>query len=235
MDLIKCPRCGEQYSSSYRRCPFCEEEDYPRKAAGKPGGHHVSEKRHTHSARGPMAAVLIVVLAVLSWYLFGGKFMEKLQEDDGDAAEVVTPVTPTTPNDEAAAPDDTTDDTSDTNDNPAPPVVEEEPKSAEPDIAGGESTPAESVTVDASQLTMKTNVGTLSKDAGTGKYDCTVKTSESIRLILQGTDAAVTWSSADTSVLTVSADGALKPVKAGTTTVTASVGGAAVECIVRVK
>ena len=29
MDLIKCPVCGEKYSSSYRRCPFCEEEDRP--------------------------------------------------------------------------------------------------------------------------------------------------------------------------------------------------------------
>ena len=31
MDLLKCPRCGEEYSPSYRRCPFCEEGDHPRK------------------------------------------------------------------------------------------------------------------------------------------------------------------------------------------------------------
>ena len=65
MDLIKCPVCGEKYSSSYRRCPFCEEEDRPRKVSGKRrGGHHVAERKHTHSARGPLIAVLLVVLAV---------------------------------------------------------------------------------------------------------------------------------------------------------------------------
>ena len=65
MDLIKCPICGEEYSSSYRRCPFCEEEDRPRKVSGKRrGGHHVAERTHTHSARGPLIAVLLVVLAV---------------------------------------------------------------------------------------------------------------------------------------------------------------------------
>ena len=31
MNLLKCPRCGEEYSPSYRRCPFCEEGDHPRK------------------------------------------------------------------------------------------------------------------------------------------------------------------------------------------------------------
>ena len=44
----------------------------------------------------------------------------------------------------------------------------------------------------------------------------------------------MTWSSEDTSVVTVSADGKLKPVKAGTANVTASVGGATVRCVVRI-
>ena len=66
MDLIKCPVCGEKYSSSYRRCPFCEEEDRPRKVSGKRrGGHHVAERKHTHSARGPLIAVLLVVLVII--------------------------------------------------------------------------------------------------------------------------------------------------------------------------
>lgn len=92
MDLIKCPVCGEKYSSSYRRCPFCEEEDRPRKVSGKRrGGHHVAERKHTHSARGPLIAVLLVVLVVFSWYLFGGKFMEKIQEDRANDVENVDP------------------------------------------------------------------------------------------------------------------------------------------------
>lgn len=201
MDLIKCPVCGEKYSSSYRRCPFCEEEDRPRKVSGKRrGGHHVAERKHTHSARGPLIAVLLVVLAVFSWYLFGGKFMEKIQEDRANDVENVDPaVTP---------------------DEPAPPVVED-PEPATP-------------TVDPSALTVGTNVGTTLKKDDSGRFDCTIRLSDSIQLILRGTDAAATWSSEDTSVVTVSADGKLKPVKAGTANVTASVGGATVRCVVRI-
>ena len=204
MDLIKCPVCGEKYSSSYRRCPFCEEEDRPRKVSGKRrGGHHVAERKHTHSARGPLIAVLLVVLVVFSWYLFGGKFMEKIQEDRANDVENVDPA-PVDP----------------TPVEPAPPVVED-PEPATP-------------TVDPSALTVGTNVGTTLKKDDSGRFDCTIRMSDSIQLILRGTDAAATWSSEDTSVVTVSADGKLKPVKAGTANVTASVGGATVRCVVRI-
>ena len=234
MDLIKCPVCGEKYSSSYRRCPFCEEEDRPRKVSGKRrGGHHVAERKHTHSARGPIfaAAVLLVVLVIFSWYLFGGKFMEKIQEDRANDVENVdpapvdpTPVDPTpvdpTPVDPTPV-DPTPDDPAVTPDEPAPPVVEPEPEPETP-------------TVDPSALTVGTNVGTTLKKDASGRFDCTIRMSDSIQLILRGTDAAVTWSSEDTSVVTVSADGKLKPVKAGTANVTASVGGATVRCVVRI-
>lgn len=209
MDLIKCPVCGEKYSSSYRRCPFCEEEDRPRKVSGKRrGGHHVAERKHTHSARGSLIAVLLVVLAVFSWYFFGGKFMEKIQEDRANDVENVDP-TPVDPTPDEPTPDE-----------PTPPVVED----PEP------TTP----TVDPSALTVGTNVGTTLKKDDSGRFDCTIRMSDSIQLILRGTDAAATWSSENTSVVTVSADGKLKPVKAGTANVTASVGGATVRCVVRI-
>ena len=225
MDLIKCPICGEEYSSSYRRCPFCEEEDRPRKVSGKRrGGHHVAERKHTHSARGPLIAVLLVVLAVFSWYLFGGKFMEKIQEDRANDVENVdpAPVDPVQddPSDTPIDPIETPDDPAVTPDEPAPPVVED----PEP------TTP----TVDPSALSVGTNVGTTLKKDDSGRFDCTIRMSDSIQLILRGTDAAATWSSEDTSVVTVSADGKLKPVKAGTANVTASVGGATVRCVVRI-
>ena len=89
-------------------------------------------------------------------------------------------------------------------------------------------------TVDPAALTVGTNVGTTLKKDDSGRFDCTIRMSDSIQLILRGTDAAVTWSSEDTSVVTVSADGKLKPVKAGTANVTASVGGATVRCVVRI-
>ena len=89
----------------------------------------------------------------------------------------------------------------------------------------------ETPTVDPAALTVGTNVGTTLKKDDSGRFDCTIRMSDSIQLILRGTDAAVTWSSEDTSVVTVSADGKLK---AGTANVTASVGGATVRCVVRI-
>ncbi len=131
--------------------------------------------------------------------------VDPVQDDPSD-----TPIDPIeTPDDPAVTPDE-----------PAPPVVED-PEPATP-------------TVDPSALTVGTNVGTTLKKDDSGRFDCTIRMSDSIQLILRGTDAAVTWSSEDTSVVTVSADGKLKPVKAGTANVTASVGGATVRCVVRI-
>ena len=49
------------------------------------------------------------------------------------------------------------------------------------------------------------------------------------------TDAAATWAVADASVLSISADGLITPAKVGTTTVTATVGGAVLSITVRIK
>ena len=222
MDLIKCPRCGEMYSASYRTCPFCEEErvEKTKKAATRRSGHRVSEKKRTYSARGPIILVLLLVLLILSWYLFGEGLTNKLrgeadepdgpQQDITDPNDPVDPIEPTDP------------------DEPTPPVVDD-PEPDEP----GQDDPPESV--DPANLSMKTNVGSLQKDPGSGNYDCTIKMTDAVRLIVEGTDAEVSWSSADVSVVTVSAEGKLTPLKEGMTTVTASVGGATVACIVRVK
>ena len=108
------------------------------------------------------------------------------------------------------------------------------------DPTGGETTDPGTTapvtpTVDASALSIKTNVGTtLPKDVN-GTFDCTIKSSESIRLSVSGTDAAAAWAVADASVLSISADGTISPIKAGTTTVTATVGGAVLTITVRIK
>lgn len=230
MDLLKCPRCGEEYSPSYRRCPFCEEGDHPRKikynSSKQSGGRRVSDKKQTQSVRGAMAAVLVVVLLLLSWSLFGDKIVAKIGPDeDGDKPGV---------QDDINKPVDGETDADGEND----PSIGEEPNVSDP--TGGETTDPGTTapvtpTVDASALSIKTNVGTtLPKDVN-GTFDCTIKSSESIRLSVSGTDAAAAWAVADASVLSISADGTISPIKAGTTTVTATVGGAALTITVRIK
>lgn len=221
MNLLKCPRCGEEYSPSYRRCPFCEEGDHPRKikynSSKQSGGRRVSDKKQTQSVRGAMAAVLVVVLLLLSWSLFGDKIVAKITPaDDGNTPGV---------QDDVNTPDDSNTNTDDPNANNG------DTTATNPGTTTTPSTP----TVDASALSIKTNVGTtLPKDAN-GNFDCTIKSSETIRLSVSGTDAAAAWAVADASVLSISADGLITPAKVGTTTVTATVGGAVLTITVRIK
>ena len=206
MDLLKCPRCGELYSSSYRRCPFCEEDAHPRKAAGK-RGHHVSEKKHTHSARGPFIAVLLVVLILLSWYLFGEKFMERIADRPKDPIENVDPL-PVDPAPEVPDGSDPAADPSTDPDAPTPPVVDDPtPEDPTPDVSG----------------------------AKLNREDFTLNAGESFQMTVSGTTAAPTWSIKNSAVATVSESGVVKGVGAGDTMVYAKVGDRTLECIVRVK
>ncbi len=91
--------------------------------------------------------------------------------------------------------------------------------------------------MDETKLAIKTNVsGVLPKDPGSGFYDCSVKRTDNIRLIVTGTDVEVSgWSSENSGVVSVDKDGNLTFGGTGTTRVTAEVGDAKVTCIVRIR
>ena len=59
MKLIKCPKCGEMYSDSYRTCPFCQEDEALKGRAAAPR-RKVTRRRRAPSILGP-AMVLVVV------------------------------------------------------------------------------------------------------------------------------------------------------------------------------
>jgi len=65
--------------------------------------------------------------------------------------------------------------------------------------------------------------------------DMTLSKGESFQMKVQGTTSAVTWSIADSSVASVSSGGVVKGLATGTTTVTATVDGQTLKCIVRVR
>ena len=101
MDFEKCPRCGEEYSSSYRRCPFCEEEDRPRKVKNKmKSGRRVTEKKKTYSGRGALIIILLLVLALLTWVLFGDKIVARFAKPDEPEYPVEDVTPPTEVNDD---------------------------------------------------------------------------------------------------------------------------------------
>ena len=189
------------------------------------------------AGEGAMAAVLVVVLLLLSWSLFGDKIVAKITPaDDGNTPGVQDDVN--TPDDSNTNTDDPNANNGDTTD----PNTGDEPNANDPANGSdttatnpGTTTTPSTPTVDASALSIKTNVGTTLPMDGFGNFDCTIKSSETIRLSVSGTDAAATWAVADASVLSISADGLITPAKGGTTTVTATVGGAVLTITVRIK
>ena len=64
--------------------------------------------------------------------------------------------------------------------------------------------------------------------------DVTIKAGEEALMEVQGTDSTVTWSIADSSIATVDSSGMVKGVASGETTLTATVDGQTLTCIVRV-
>lgn len=79
MAMKKCPVCGEKYSDTYQRCPFCEEEEALRNGEIKhKGGHRVPQHKGP-SLLSPILIILIILMAATMVYLlFGDAIGEKL-------------------------------------------------------------------------------------------------------------------------------------------------------------
>ena len=72
MSLIKCPKCGEMFSDSYKTCPFCEEDEaYYSGKVRKGRGRRTAEssRRRAPSILGPVAVVgwISTVSSVRLW------------------------------------------------------------------------------------------------------------------------------------------------------------------------
>ena len=111
MSLIKCPKCGEMFSDSYKTCPFCEEDEaYYSGKVRKGRGRRTAEssRRRAPSILGPVAVVVLILLVVLVvWLIFGDRIKAAI---DGSENPPITNVdTPddspvTTPDDTAVTP-----------------------------------------------------------------------------------------------------------------------------------
>ena len=310
MAMKRCPICGENYSDTYKSCPFCEEEAALQRGnqlrRGGRGGKRASSgnKRGQPNLLSPILVILILIMAALLVYLlFGDKIADQLagnQEDPG--TEEVTPAPPTldenededTTAPEVGADTDNQDDGEGTGDS-----AEETDLTALPETltmsylgspkteftmsvgdapipltaSGGSgsytwSSSDESIaTVDADGKVSAVSAGqaTITVTDGSGKGTCMVRVKggtssgqtttttpsssapklsstdftthvgdPDVQLKVSGTTSSVTWASKNTGIATVSGSGVVKAVSAGTTTITATVDGKVLECIVRV-
>lgn len=309
MAMKRCPICGENYSDTYKSCPFCEEEAALQRGnqlrRGGRGGKRASSgnKRGQPNLLSPILVILILIMAALLVYLlFGNKIADQLagnQEDPG--TEEVTPAPPTLDENEdedTTAPEVGTD-TDDQDDGEGTGDTAEEtdltalpetltmsylgaPKTEFTMSVGDDSIPLTAsggsgsytwsssdeniATVDADGKVSAVSAGqaTITVTDGSGKGTCMVRVKggtssgqttttpsssapklsstdftthvgdPDVQLKVSGTTSSVTWASKNTGIATVSGSGVVKAVSAGTTTITATVDGKVLECIVRV-
>lgn len=97
MNLLKCPKCGEMFSDSYKECPFCQEDEAylstDKKVKGR--GRRV-EKTKSPSILGPALIIVVVLLAAFLVYTFFGDQIAALFSG-ADKPEIVEPVEPDNP------------------------------------------------------------------------------------------------------------------------------------------
>lgn len=78
MSLLKCKKCGEMFSDSYKSCPFCaEDEEYYKGKVKKRNHRRMEQKAKAPSIVGPLLVLLVIlILAVAVWAFFGDTVKE---------------------------------------------------------------------------------------------------------------------------------------------------------------
>lgn len=257
MSLLKCPKCGEMFSDSYKTCPFCEEDEAFANGGKKP----VNPGRRVHRQKSPsilgptMVLVLVLVAGVLIYTLIGsGKSGDDRPDPPKNPTEDVDPNPPTV-------------------------TLSLDQTALELTVGGAgklTATGAEGITwassnadvaavgEDGTVTAVAAGTVTISASAeGADPVTCTVTVKEAPKkdLVLESIwgmkdgvtidigeeapmrvtadgetvdDSLIKWSTANSSIATVDASGVVKGVASGSTDLTAEVYGQTVTVIVRV-
>lgn len=97
MKLLKCPKCGEMFSDSYKECPFCAEDEELAQGGKARHGRRI-QRQKAPSIGGPALAIVIVFLAAFLVYaFFGDKISALFEKTDKPPVEDVTPTPSPTP------------------------------------------------------------------------------------------------------------------------------------------
>lgn len=257
MSLLKCPKCGEMFSDSYKTCPFCEEDEAFANGGKKP----VNPGRRVHRQKSPsilgptLVLVLVLVAGVLIYTLIGsGKPGDDQPDPPKNPTEDVDPNTPTV-------------------------TLSLDQTALELTVGGTgklTATGAEGITWTSSNAGVATvaedgtvtavaaGTATISASAeGADPVTCTVTVKEApkknlvlrsiyqsegtaleqfsmsvgapaVPMTVDGTDSTVKWSTESSSIATINSDGEVTAVKSGKTMVVAVVDGQTLKCEVLV-
>ena len=248
MSLLKCPKCGEMFSDSYKTCPFCEEDEAFANGGKKP----VNPGRRVHRQKSPsilgptLVLVLVLVAGVLLYTLIGSGKPSDDQPDppntptvtlslDQTALELTVGgtgklaatgaegITWTSGNADVAA------------------VGEDGTVTA---VAAGTATISASAegadpvtcTVTVKEAPKKDLVlRSIYNSKGVAQTEFSMSVGDPVvPMTVDGTDSPVQWSTEDSSIATINSDGEVTAVKSGKTMVVAVVDGQTLKCEVLV-
>lgn len=296
-----CKTCGEEYSNTYKRCPFCEEEEAIKK--GHPlhrhnGGKRLEKQRQSNGGAGGVLLLItfVIIVGVIGYVLLGDRVADVMgirsnpeelgfstdgEGEDGKDKEKEPDAPPENPDDSTANPMTLSQEamTIAVGETALLTVTgaegDVEWSSSDEQIAAvsggtvtgkaggtvtitavsGENSAACSVQVDGEPPVADEpaipddnhNGGdtTASGDGASGgstvkltlnKTDFSIRPGDNpVTMRVSGTDSKVTWASKDPSIAAISESGVVTRVSTGTTTITATVDGQTLECIVRCK
>ena len=240
MRLLKCPKCGEMFSDTYKTCPFCQEDEELH--SGKPvktGGRRVGgAKARPKVGGGVVVACLVLVLGLVACTIFGSQFTELFTGSKADTPvqaltlsqrnadlTVGSTVKLTTSGGESIV--------SFSSSNEAVATVSADGTvkavgegSAVVTAKAGDLTASCSVAVKGTEQTdvPATNTLFLQSSGGlTGQFSMDPGETASVKVV--GSSAPVTWSSSDSQIATVDASGIVTGVSSGSAIITAVVDG----------
>lgn len=240
MRLLKCPKCGEMFSDTYKTCPFCQEDEELH--SGKPvktGGRRVGgAKARPKVGGGVVVACLVLVLGLVACTIFGSQFTELFTGDKAD-----TPVRTLTLSQRnadltvgstvklTASGGESSVSFSSSNEAVATVSADGTVKAVGEGNAvvtakAGDLTASCSVAVKGTEQTdvPATNTLFLQSSGGlTGQFSMDPGETASVKVV--GSSAPVTWSSSDSQIATVDASGIVTGVSSGSAIITAVVDG----------
>lgn len=257
MRLLKCPKCGEMFSDTYKTCPFCQEDEErhsskPVKSAGRrTGGGRAKPK----VGGGVVIVCLVLVLGLAAYTIFGNQITAFFTgEKDAPTPEpavltmnktsveltVGSSFALTVSGADKVAFSSSDEAVATVSANGTVQAVSTGSAVITASAADTTATCRVAVTAAVDQPTDPVTPDTPSDLVIYSAYgesvvtDVTIKAGEEALMEVQGTDSAVTWSIADSSIATVDSSGMVKGVASGETNLTATVDGQTLTCKVRV-
>ena len=210
MAMKTCPICGEKYSDTYKKCPFCEEEEVLRGGKTRRGGRRAAGKQKMNLLTPTLLVLILIMAALLIYLLFGDRFQKEPEEKDTPPVEEVQPQQPEVEDPAGTEPGGT--------EMPEDPsAAETDPGTTAPSAAGDYEAAArlpDGLTLSTSDFTLKAagETHTIQVSGGSGSY---------------------TWYSQDDGVASVDQSGKVTAVSRGTINVLVTDGSKKAVCIVR--